>query len=408
MDNFTHTLAGILVAEVALAVGARRGLDAGSLRGAAYGTSILANNFPDLDFAYAAFGDGKLGYLLHHRGHTHTLALALPQALLTLGVMALWWRWRRRVHEPGEWALLGLLALLGPVVHVTMDWSNNYGVHAWWPMSNGWSYGDTLFIVEPLLWVTLAPLLSSFVASRLGRGLLGALALAAVVLSWATGMVPAPAAGVVTALAVAFGLLGWKGSARARLAAALASPVVIVAGFRLASATAERRVAEWLAREMPAVRTHDLVLTPLPGNPLCFSVLAVQTAGDRYLVRRGRLSNAPGLVPVARCPDARMGNPTAPLVRLESAPSDALIWDGVFSMPRAELLGVRRESCRADAFLRWSRAPFLAEHEGRRVLGDLRYDREPGLGFAEIELDGEAGCPAWVPGWRPPRALLLD
>jgi ribosomal protein L28 len=39
--------------------------------------SILANNAPDLDIVYIGITGGKLGYLLHHRGHTHTLVATL-------------------------------------------------------------------------------------------------------------------------------------------------------------------------------------------------------------------------------------------------------------------------------------------------------------------------------------------
>ena len=43
------------------------------------------------------------------------------------------------------------------------------------------------------------------------------------------------------------------------------------------------------------------------------------------------------------------------------------------------------------------------------VIGDLRYDRENGLGFSEIEVDSDAEpCPTLVPPWVPPRADLLE
>ena len=60
--------------------------------------------------------------------------------------------------------------------------------------------------------------------------------------------------------------------------------------------------------------------------------------------------------------------------------------------------------------LRWMRMPF-ATHDGERlVLGDLRYDRERGLGFAELGLPPDAPpperCPAHVPPWTPWREDL--
>jgi inner membrane protein len=43
------------------------------------------------------------------------------------------------------------------------------------------------------------------------------------------------------------------------------------------------------------------------------------------------------------------------------------------------------------------------------VVGDLRYDREPELGFAEVEVGPSADeCPRFRPPWVPPREDLLD
>ena len=42
----------------------------------------LASNFPDLDLVLNNLLPPPLGYLLHHRGHTHTALLAIPQARL--------------------------------------------------------------------------------------------------------------------------------------------------------------------------------------------------------------------------------------------------------------------------------------------------------------------------------------
>jgi hypothetical protein len=43
------------------------------------------------------------------------------------------------------------------------------------------------------------------------------------------------------------------------------------------------------------------------------------------------------------------------------------------------------------------------------VLGDLRYDRLPGEGFAEVHTRKEPDdCPKGVPLWRPPREDLLQ
>ena len=45
-------------------------------------TCALAGNFPDLDLVLTPLLPAPLGYLLHHRGHTHTVLYAFPQAML--------------------------------------------------------------------------------------------------------------------------------------------------------------------------------------------------------------------------------------------------------------------------------------------------------------------------------------
>src|SRR5262245_50347002 len=98
-------------------------------RSAALTTAVLANNLPDFDFVYVGITGGKLGYLLHHRGHTHTLAAVLPLALVCLAVVALGFQLWRPAPSRADVARLGLLAGAGGVLHVLMDFGNNYGVH---------------------------------------------------------------------------------------------------------------------------------------------------------------------------------------------------------------------------------------------------------------------------------------
>jgi len=77
-------------------------------------------------------------------------------------------------------------------------------------------------------------------------------------------------------------------------------------------------------------------------------------------------------------------------------------------MSKDELRQLARAHCEAADLLRFARAPFFAQRDAAWVMGDLRYDREPGLSFSEIELDERHRCAFFVPGWRPPRSDLLD
>jgi inner membrane protein len=65
-------------------------------------------------------------------------------------------------------------------------------------------------------------------------------------------------------------------------------------------------------------------------------------------------------------------------------------------------------NCEASELMQFARAPFATEWKDRMVLGDLRFDRQPELGFAEIELSSPPPrqCRFHVP-WIPPRLSLL-
>ena len=187
MENVAHALAGLLLAEGAVALRRRRGAAPSARFGRlAYVASALANNVPDGDFVYSWITGGKLGYLLHHRGHTHTLLVAVALGLAVAAAVIAWGRRLRGGEgagaEDARW-LLGLGAL-GPVVHVTMDAWNVYGVHPFWPLHAGWFYGDAVFILEPFLWALGIPPILFAARSRVLRALLGLILAAGLALPW--------------------------------------------------------------------------------------------------------------------------------------------------------------------------------------------------------------------------------
>ena len=148
MDNLCHTLAGAALAETGLK---RR-------TALAYATLLVGANLPDVDVVCVPFSvTGGLGC---RRGWTHgVLAMALlPLALA--GAMLLWDRlqrkWRRRspgdVVRPRQLVLVAAIAILS---HPLLDWTNVYGVRLLMPFSDRWFYGDTLFIIDPWLWLAL-------------------------------------------------------------------------------------------------------------------------------------------------------------------------------------------------------------------------------------------------------------
>ena len=77
-------------------------------------------------------------------------------------------------------------------------------------------------------------------------------------------------------------------------------------------------------------------------------------------------------------------------------------------MPRAALTSWVSKDCVAAAFMRFARAPWLAQINETMVIGDARFDFERELNFAELELGETAeGCLQYEPPWVPPRADLL-
>jgi inner membrane protein len=407
MDNVTHALAGMLLAEAVVQLFTpETQKPKPGFRRAAWLASAVANNFPDLDFVYGGLTPGKLGYLLHHRGHTHTLLVATVLGLLTFfGV-----RWfARRVRTPldrnEERVILGL-SLAGGWLHIGMDLSNNYGVHPFWPLNNAWFYGDSVFIIEPWFWLLTVPPLFLAAERRAARIALGLVPLFGIALAWITSL-----AGFGTALALTLGaavsaFTAYRLSPRTRALTALAASLLVVAVFSVGSRLAAAKVRS--AEAGLRVPAFDFVTTPAPANPLCWNVISVGQHEEIYELRVATVSIAPDLVKAAACGVEPTGK-TAGLRKSDLPDTQGVAWEGVWRAPLAELRTLARERCDVAAFLRYARVPFWLERPaGDLVVGDLRYDRGSGAEFAELELPAKVGdCPAWVPPWIPPRSDVL-
>lgn len=198
MEPITHLLVGACIS--------RAGLN----RKTALATATLAISaeIGDLDVFYT-FGGPVVGFS-HHRGFTHTFLGVPLVAALTLAVVYGWNRLfrRPRARDPGapvvsrrtglpmRWGLLYGYACLGGVVHLLLDFTNNYGLRPFEPFSYKWYSWDIVFIVEPFMLLVLVlglvmPSLFSLIQEEIGarrpglRGRRGAIfALVCVVLMW--------------------------------------------------------------------------------------------------------------------------------------------------------------------------------------------------------------------------------
>ena len=68
------------------------------------------------------------------------------------------------IVNPRQLLLLSFIAIL---THPILDFQNSYGVRWLMPLSGRWFYGDTLFIVDPWVWLALA--LGVYVSRRRER-----------------------------------------------------------------------------------------------------------------------------------------------------------------------------------------------------------------------------------------------
>lgn len=393
---------------LAEAVCVARGEARKPVRAAAYLVSALANNLPDIDIVYTWItGPRPLGSLLHHRGHTHTLLLALPGAWL-LGLAV--WSWFSRRHAdaaPRDRRLFVGLALAGVVLHLCMDLGNNYGVHPFWPVSSKWFYGDTIFIVEPLWWAIAIPVVAEALDRRWLKLTLWVLLSAILIVCWFVPFVNMTSRLTLLGVTALAFLVAQKTSPRGRICSAWAAALAVPVVFGLAAARAKTALRDATQAAFPALTVLDIATTPLPANPACWEGLVAGEQGGVYRVLRA--SVALGGVAASDCKAGIDVEPTAPVTVIERANHGGVRWLTAYSADVAALGQLRQADCRFRAMLQFARLPYVSA--SGKIAGDARYDRTPDLDFSDVPLPAgmaSGSCPRWVPGWAEPRAELFQ
>jgi inner membrane protein len=174
LDPVTHMMTGACLS--------RAGLNRKT--GLATLTLTLALEAPDID-SFSYFGGGITG-LQHHRGITHSFVGAPFVALFVVAIVYGVYRWRTwRTNGssgmnsrgapklPPNWKLLYGYALLGALVHLFQDFTNNYGVRPFAPFNEKWYAWDIVFIIDPVMLVALLlaltlPALLALVTEEIG------------------------------------------------------------------------------------------------------------------------------------------------------------------------------------------------------------------------------------------------
>ena len=409
MDNVTHSLAGLLVAEAAVQLRARLtdGESSPRFRTVAAISSLIAANLPDADLLYTGIGAEPLLYMLHHRGYTHTVVVALLGAVLlwSAALLALAWRTRATPATGDRRWLCGLL-LVSALSHLVLDWTNSYGLHPFWPADDRWLYGDAAFIVEPWLWIVSVPVLVAATTNRIARVLLSLVLVAGVVLAWRVSLVTTGAAAMLTIGAVISIALARLLRPAHRAVAAVGAWVVVTLVMATGSATARAETLRAARAADRAAELLDVVVSPLPANAICMSVITVERSGSTYRVATARVSSVPAIAVASSCGAPRSTDSSFRKSARRS--TRAVQWDTEWIAPLAELASLARESCPALAALRFIRVPaWQAIDDSTLTLGDVRFGGA-GRGFSVVRVPRRsARCPENVPPWVPPRADVL-
>jgi inner membrane protein len=407
MDNLSHALVGLAAGELIHRVlPAEAAAEQGKTRHRLLlVTAALAGNFPDLDLVLTPLLPAPLGYLLHHRGHTHTLLYAMPQMLMLSAALLLTWPGARRLVRTSSPARLGfVLALLaGFGLHLAMDYLNSYGLHPFHPFDSGWLYGDMVFILEPMFWIALGVPLAMLIGTRRWRLLFMFLLLAVPLYFTLQSYLAWYSLCALYTVALLCVLAHGRGGPRSLngVLGGAGMLVLFLGGQAVASQEAERMLRTALRLQPDAGTVHDLALTAFPSHPLCWTFAAVESdeARDSYRLTRGVASILPRFLSASSCPEAL--NPTpggsnhVPIAVIDQT-----------SGSLKALRETKAVNCFFDAWLRFARVPLLDQGSAT----DIRFAASLRGNFTTMRLaDFEgAACPVRVPSWGYPRMDLIE
>jgi inner membrane protein len=266
MDPLTHTLVGANLAATRLGRNTR--LAAPAL--------IIGANLPDLDaiLYFTGHDDLALGF---RRGWTHGVLALVVLPLIQTGLLLLYARVRGAPASPPlrpVWLLA--LSFLAVLTHPALDWLNTYGMRWLMPFDGTWTYGDSVFIMDPWLWLILG---AGWLA---GRRATPALLITVVLITLAIGRMVArrsPDYPIVVGL-VALVLLATL-YLRPRREALLAATALFIGTGYIAVRLVIHEVTELqVQRQLGPV--ERLMVGPHPIDPSRWDVVAQVGDGYRY------------------------------------------------------------------------------------------------------------------------------
>ncbi len=347
MDPIAHTLAGAVLAETGLKRVSRY----------ATTTLLIGVNLPDIDGIAKFWGSDASLYF--RRGWSHGILALVVLPLLLAGLIWLWNRWRsctveeRKAFRPG-WILA--LAFLAVCTHPLLDWMNTYGVRLLMPFDERWFYGDSLFIIDPWIWLVLAA--GVLLARQINTAELVFWFVVAVLSSL---LVLNTEHASIWILSSWFGGLALVVILRIKRTASNSAPSyarasLVMVTLYICTLYGVARITESLVTEQYETPLQ-VQANPLPGQPLSHRVILVYDEYYRVIDPQGNEYQVPRVKP-----------------------------------NRIVKKAMRSESIRG--FVNWMRFPYWDVEdtaEGWRVkFWDLRYQgpgsREASIGFAEVDI----------------------
>ena len=143
MDNITHSLVGAVLGRMGLKRLTPRAMPA----------LIISANLPDIDsFVAPLFGEEPIAV---HRGFTHGIGGLVTMPFVAAAIILICEKLRPGKEGPIKLGGLLLACFLGTLSHPLLDFTNSYGTRLLDPASQRWFYGDTLFIMDPWIWLML-------------------------------------------------------------------------------------------------------------------------------------------------------------------------------------------------------------------------------------------------------------
>ncbi len=268
MDPLTHTFVGASLAQTRFG---RVPLGTTTL--------VIGANLPDIDAA-TYFLDSQLS-LGFRRGWTHgVLALVVLPALLgwAMHQVDLFRCQRYPRATPVSARRLMTLSYLSVVTHPALDWLNTYGVRLLMPFDDRWFYGDSLFIIDPWVWLLLGTV-TALAHSGSPAKAAGWIALGAIATLLVTGFPGMPLSiWVLWCLGVA-GIAAVRiwGGAQHRLGR-VAAICLAMAGLYIAAMIGGSRLAHMQVTAWAQARGFEpsrVMVGPVPADPFRRDVLIV-------------------------------------------------------------------------------------------------------------------------------------